>query len=336
MKESITYGGITAAPGTKSCGWAPVLDTDYKLPVTVINGAKDGKTLLLTSSIHGCEYPSIEAVFRIAETIDPMEVSGQIVVINPVNVDGFLTRTPYLVPQDGKNLNRLFPGNPNGTLGDKIAYVLTEEYQKRADFYLDTHGGDLPELQDSYAYYPTICSPEVLEINEHATEYVLNAKYIVGSHATNHAYNYASMIGVPCIMLELGCNGSWSEKEVQEYIENIKNLMRYLELIPGKALKRIKPIAHIIEGEYLDADVTGRWYPSVDKDSEVREGQKLGEIKDLFGNVLKEYYAQMDGIVMMVCGALSVQAGDPIISYGMRCMTDGCSCFHKDEEGHTH
>ncbi|MDO4206684.1 MAG: succinylglutamate desuccinylase/aspartoacylase family protein [Lachnospiraceae bacterium] len=107
MRKAVTFGGITAEPGTKKSGWAPVLDTDYRLPVTVINGVDNGKTILLTSSIHGCEYPSIEAVFRVAETLDPKEVSGAIVVINPVNVDGFLTRTPYLVPQDGKNLNLL-------------------------------------------------------------------------------------------------------------------------------------------------------------------------------------------------------------------------------------
>ena len=45
MKESITFGGIIAAPGTKNAGWAPVLDTDTKLPVTVINGAGEGKKL---------------------------------------------------------------------------------------------------------------------------------------------------------------------------------------------------------------------------------------------------------------------------------------------------
>jgi len=329
MKEAITYGGLTAAAGTKVSGWAPVLDTDYKLPVTIINGSKDGKTLLLTSSIHGCEYPSIEAVFRIAENIDPQEVSGQIIIINPVNVDAFLSRTPYIVPQDGKNLNRLFPGNPNGTLGDKIAYVLTEEYQKRADFYLDTHGGDLPELQDSYAYYPTKCDAKVLHISEKASEYVLHAKYVIGSVAVNHAYNYSAIIGTPSLMLELGNNGSWSEQEVEEYLDNIKNIMRHLELIPGKALKRIRPIAHIVEGEYLDADADGRWYASVIKDQEVRIGDKLGEIKDLFGNVLHEYYAEMNGLVLMVCGALSVRKGDPIVAYGAHCQEDNCHCFEK-------
>lgn len=98
--------------------------------MTVINGSKAGKSVLITSAIHGCEYLSIEAVFRLAENTEPQDVAGQIIIINPVNVDGFLERRPYIIPQDGKNLNRLFPGNHEGTLGDKIAYLLTEEFQK--------------------------------------------------------------------------------------------------------------------------------------------------------------------------------------------------------------
>lgn len=329
MKSAITFGGLTAAPGTKVSGWAPVLDTDYKLPVTVINGSGEGKTVLLTSSIHGCEYPSIEAVFRMAETLDPKEVQGQIVIINPVNVDAFLTRTPYIIPQDGKNLNRLFPGNPEGTLGDKIAYVLTEEYQKRVDFHIDTHGGDLPEAQDPYAYYPSVCEPEVARICQEATEYVLNAKYIIKSVSVNHAYNYAAVCGVPSVELEMGNNGSWSEAEVAAYMENIKNILRYLKVLPGEALKRIRPIAHITEGAYLEADVEGRWYACVTTDDEIRKGQKLGEIRDLFGKVLKEYYADKDGIVIMLCAALAVRQGDSIVTYGILCSEDGCQCFGK-------
>lgn len=62
----------------------------------------------MTSSIHGCEYPSIESVFRIAESIDPTEVSGQLIIINLVNIDAFLKRVPYLVPQDGVSSVNMF------------------------------------------------------------------------------------------------------------------------------------------------------------------------------------------------------------------------------------
>ena len=317
MRKTVTFGGITAEPGTKKSGWAPVLDTDYRLPVTVINGVDNGKTILLTSSINGCEYPSIEAVFRVAETLDPKEVSGAIVVINAVNVDGFLTRTPYLVPQDGKNLNRLFPGDPEGTLGDKIAYVLTEDFQKKVDFHLDTHGGDIPETQLSYVYYPGISeAKEALRISEEAAEYVLHAEFLIKSQAVNHAYNYAAILGIPSLMLELGDNARWTEEEVSLYLENIYNVLRYLKVLPGEAEKRHRDIKRITEGEYLDADYSGRWYAFVGREDSVKKGQKIGEIRDLFGNVLKEYYAEYDGVVLMVVSTLAIKEGDPIIAYG--------------------
>lgn len=285
MKQSITFGGITAAPGTKACGWAPVLDTDYKLPVTVINGAKEGQSVLLTSAIHGCEYPSIEAVFRMAESIDPQEVSGQLIIINPVNVDGFLERTPYIIPQDGKNLNRLFPGNPNGTL--------------------------------AYVYYPGVSEDEkALCISEEATDYVLHADFMIKSRAMNHAYNYATICGVPSIELELGDCTTWSEEEVALYLENIANVLRYLHVFPGEAVKRTAPIKRITQGEYLDADASGRWYAFVTREDRVKKGQKLGEIRDLFGNVLHEYHAKFDGVVLMVVATLAIKKGNPIIAYG--------------------
>lgn len=317
MKKSITYGGLTAAPGEKICGWCSVLDTDYKLPVTVINGCKEGKSVLITSAIHGCEYPSIEAVFRLAETLDAKDVAGQIVIINPVNVDGFLERRPYIIPQDGKNLNRLFPGNPEGSLGDKIAYVLTEEFQRHVDFHIDTHGGDIPERQMACVYYPGVSeNTEALRISEEATDYVLHADFMIKSQATNHAYNYAAICGIPSIELELGDCATWSEAEVALYMENITNVLRYLGVLPGEAVKRTAPIKRITQGEYLDADVSGRWYACVTHKDRVQAGQKLGEIRDLFGNVLHEYYAKFDGVVLMVVATLAIKKGDALIAYG--------------------
>lgn len=318
MKQAITYGGVTAEPGTKATGWTPIFNTNYKLPVTVINGTKPGKAVLITSAIHGCEYPSIEAVFELAESINPKDVTGEIVFINPVNVTAFEARRPYILPLDGKNINRLFPGNPDGTVGDQIAYVLTEEFQKKVDFHIDTHGGDVTEHQAPYAYYPSQGNhTEALKLSYEATDYILNAEYVIKSLSRNHAYNYAPIVGTPAVELELGHCGGWSQEEVEQYKENIVNLLRFLKVLPGEAKKRTRNIPHIIKGEYLEATHSGRWYPCIKTETICKKGQKLGEIKDYFGNVLKEYYAEYEGVVIMVVGSLGIQKGDPIITYGL-------------------
>lgn len=319
MKENQNFGGIIAAPGERQTGWVSVLDTDCQLPVTVINGVNPGQTVLITSAIHGCEYPSIQAVFELAEQTDPADVNGTLVFVNPVNVDAFIDRRPYIVPKDEeqKNLNRCFPGNPEGTLADKIAYVLTEEFQKKVDFHIDTHGGDIPEQQLNYVYYPGMGDQtDALSISEEASDYVLHADFVIKSHATNHAYTHAGIIGVPSLELELGDCGTWTTEEVSDYKENIINVLRWLKVLPGEAVKRQKPALHIMQGIYLDANHSGRWYAFVGHKDKVVKGEKIGEIRDLFGNLLEEYYAEMDGVVLMVCAALGVKIGDPIIAYG--------------------
>ena len=320
MKERITFGGVSAEPGTKNTGMVPVLDTGLSFPVTVINGKEEGRTVLITSAIHGCEYPSIEAVFELAEEIlDPGIIRGQVVVINPVNVEAFINRRPYIVPSDGKNLNRLFPPDPEGTDGDKMAYVLTEEFLKKVDFHIDTHGGDIPEIQPSYVYYPGISDhPDALRISEEAARYILHARYMIKSKATNHAYTHSAILGVPSLELELGECTRWSRPEVDRYLENVLNVLKYLEVFPGQAVKRPEEtgITTITDGVYLDADYSGRWYPLVGRDDKIEKGQKIGYIKDLFGNVLVEYFAEYDAEILMVVATLGIKKGDPIIAYG--------------------
>ena len=319
MKKAVTFGGICAEQGTKNTGWTPVPGTEVEFPVTVINGEKEGKTVLITSAIHGCEYPSIEAVFELAESLDPREISGQIVIINPVNVDAFINRRPYIVPSDGKNLNRLFPPNPDGTTGDKMAWVLAEEFIKKVDFHIDTHGGDIPETQPSYVYYPVISEDaDALTISEEAAQYVIHARYMIRSRATNHAYTYSGIMGVPSLELELGECTKWSREEVEDYKENILNVLKYLKVYPGDPIlpSEEKKAKRITEGVYLDADYSGRWYSLVGRDDQVKKGQKIGYIKDLFGNVLTEYFAEFDGEVLMVVATLAIKKGDPIIAYG--------------------
>lgn len=317
MKKTMTVAGLCAPCGTKAQGWVPVMDTGYQLPVTLINGAGEGKTVLITSAIHGCEYPSIEAAFRLAEEIDPRQISGQLVIINPVNVDAFLCRRPYVVVQDNQNLNRLFPPDPKGSLGDRIAFVLTEEFIKKADFYLDLHGGDIPETQPSYVYYPGVGpDPETLRISEEAADYVLHARYRIRSHAVNHAYTHAAVLSVPSLELELGENGSWTEAEVGQYMENIYNVLKYLGVYPGVPKKRETPARQITTGTYIDAAYSGRWYPAVTRDDAVVKGQKLGEIRDFFGKILVTYYAEYDAQMLMMVTSLAIREGDALFAYG--------------------
>jgi predicted deacylase len=318
MKESITFGGITVEPGAKKSGLAKVLDTDYSFPITVINGAKEGKTLLLTAGIHGGEYPCIETAFELAEELNPAELSGQVVIIHPVNIEAYFARISYILPSDQKNINRLFPGDKNGSIGDKIAYVITYEYQMKSDFYIDMHGGDIHETLPPYVYNPGIGdNKECLAYAEEAAKHVLSAKYRVRSVATTGAYNSCAILGVPSLLLEQGGRGLWSKKEVNVYKADIINIMKFLKIYPGEAKLPEKPAKLITKAEYLDSTCSGRWYPMAGLEEKVKAGQVIGIIKDIFGKTLCEVKAKYDSIILFETVSLAINEGDPIITYGI-------------------
>lgn len=316
MKQEITFGGLTVAAGEKASGFAAVLDTDFLMPITVLNGAEEGKTVVITSGIHGGEYPCIETAIELAQEIDPKTLSGQLVIFHPVNFSAFFARASYVVPEDGKNINRLFPGNPQGTVSDKIAYVLTTEYLDQADFHVDLHGGDIHESLPPYVYYPGVAEEPVVAAAKAAAE-TFQAHYMVKSSATTGAYNSSAMRGVPSLLVELGGCGLWSEEEVQFYKNNLLNLLRFLKLLPGEVHTPEQKACLITKAEYLDANYSGCWYPLAELEESVKAGQKIGVIKDVFGTVLEEIVAQYDSIILFKTVSLAISKGDPIITYGV-------------------
>lgn len=121
MSDTMDICGLKAERGQKLQTYIPVLDSNTKIPITIINGQNDGPTLLITAGIHGGEYPGIAAAIEISQAIEPEVISGCLIIIHPVNIRSFWERSAFVTPDDGKNLNREFPGDVNGTLSPKTA-----------------------------------------------------------------------------------------------------------------------------------------------------------------------------------------------------------------------
>src|ERR1043165_9270745 len=79
-------------------------------PAFEARGSRDGPRVALIGGIHGCEYSSIAAVTRFMNELDVEELSGSITAVPVVSMQSFERRSPFVVPEDGKNLNRSFPG----------------------------------------------------------------------------------------------------------------------------------------------------------------------------------------------------------------------------------
>ena len=314
MNNILKVGNLEAAPGTKVQGFLQVHNSEMKMPMTIINGAKEGKTVVITGGTHGGEYPGIESAIRIASQLTPEVVSGKIIIIHPVNMPAFHAKTQYVGPDDGKNLNRVFPGKAMGTLSERIAYTVTTELFSQADFYMDLHGGDIHENLVPFVIYSKIGPDRVNVISEEASA-LLGIKYLVGSVSDNGTFGSAAKSGVPGFLAEIGRCGLWSEEEVTTYIKGVFNVLKYLEVIKGE-VENLGPVVIIPNMIGLDAENTGCWYPSVAPGEDVKEGQKLGEICDYFKNTLSEYFATQDAVVLYVASSLAINEGDPIVAIG--------------------
>ncbi|MCC8104242.1 MAG: M14 family metallopeptidase [Clostridiales bacterium] len=233
MKElTMHYGGLSASPGEKTQGFVSLGPSTEKIPATLINGTSEGKTILISSGIHGSEYPGILTAMELAKELTPEMIRGQLILLHPVNTAAFYRRLDYINPIVGANLNRLYPGSPDGSLAEQVAWYMGEEYHKRVDFVIDLHGGDLHEDLPPYVYAPGFGAPEVLQASMEAA-LLVNAEYLVKSTSTTGFYNSCAISGTPAILIERGSRGLWCKKKVDIYKADVCNLLVHLGLLEG-------------------------------------------------------------------------------------------------------
>ena len=126
---------------------------DLEHPAYEARGDADGPHVALIGGVHGCEYSSIAAVTRFMNELDTRELAGSITAVPIVSLESFRQRSPFVVPADGKNLNRSFPGSHDGTYTDRLAPSIFEQVIEPADVLLDLHGGDMVEALEPFAIY---------------------------------------------------------------------------------------------------------------------------------------------------------------------------------------
>lgn len=307
--------GLQVEPGQKTSGYIRVAGTPVNMPATVIGGEQPGKQILITAGIHGGEYPCIETAIQLAKGLEPEDVRGTILIIHPVNTPAFFAKLQYYGPYDGKNLNRVFPGKALGTVSERIAHTI-HQFQKNADFFIDLHGGDIHEALVPFVIYSHIGEPEVAERSRLASAAV-GFPYVVGSYSDNGSIGGAAAAGVAGFLAELGQCGRWSEAEVNQYLDGIYRVLQHLDVTGNSQPEMAADIIFMEKMSVITAQEEGCWYPCKNLEDKVSQGEKIGEIRDFFGNRLREYVADHDGILLYVVTSLAITAGDPLAAIGI-------------------
>lgn len=184
-RPGIQHGNLYVPYSYNLGGWANMM-----LPVSVLNGGK-GPTALVMAGNHGDEYPGPVAILNLMRQLKLDEVLGRVILIPALNPPAVKAST-RLSPLDGKNMNRSFPGNPQGTVTDMIAHYLTTELFPRSDIVVDIHTGGR-----SVDFYPCAHMHLVPDLNQ-------RRKMVGGTLAwnTDFAFLYADIAGTGLLPVE--------------------------------------------------------------------------------------------------------------------------------------
>lgn len=127
-----TYLRLPHSSHESAYGWLPI-------PLTCIkNGA--GPTLLLVAGVHGDEYEGQIALAKVIRTLEPDRIAGRVLVLSAMNAPAVMAGN-RLSPLDQGNLNRMFPGDPNGSPTQMIAHYVEEVLLAQCDYVVDLHSG---------------------------------------------------------------------------------------------------------------------------------------------------------------------------------------------------
>ncbi|MDK1373903.1 MULTISPECIES: N(2)-acetyl-L-2,4-diaminobutanoate deacetylase DoeB [unclassified Sinorhizobium] len=293
--EGIQHGFLRLPYSRDDSAWGSVM-----IPITVVKNGS-GPTALLTGGNHGDEYEGPIALFDLARTLEPDEVTGRVIIVPAMNYPAFAagTRTS---PIDKGNMNRSFPGRPDGTVTQKIADYFQRELLPIADIVLDFHSGGktldflpfcaahiLPDKEQEARAFELVkafgapWSMKMLEIDA------------VGMYDTA-----AEEMGKVFITTELGGGGTATARSAGIAKRGVRNVLRAAGILKGAV--------EISKTEWLDmpdgdcfsfAEDGGLIEPLVDLGDKVRKGDAVARIYPIgrTGAEAVTIKAKMDGLL---------------------------------------
>jgi uncharacterized protein len=284
-------------------------------PVFEAGDARDGPRVCLLAGVHGCEYSSIAAVRRFMRELDLASVSGSILAVPIVSPTSFAARSPFVAPEDARNLNRSFPGDPDGTFTDVLAHHVFTEFISGSDVLIDLHGGDLVEALEPFVLYDD--SPVAQRAQRLARAYGL--RYVICDTTdplggTTSAA--AAAAGIAAVTAEAGGRGLLEPAEVARHLRGLHSALRAVGVLEGEPDPPPAGQQLVDRLVWMRAPVAGWWQPTVTVGDAVTAGDHLGDVLDGFGDLTSDVTAPDAGVVLCVTSSPAVGADGLLLGLG--------------------
>ncbi|KAJ3298542.1 hypothetical protein HK104_010597 [Borealophlyctis nickersoniae] len=306
-------------PGKISTAWINMvkqgLSEWIRVPVIVARGAEEGPVLGITAVVHGNELNGVPCIHRVITDIDVSKLRGTVVAVPCINVPGYLRFTREF--SDGKDLNRLFPGQESGTAGQIYAYQIMNKIVSHFNYLIDLHTASFGRINSYYVRSdmndPTGATMAKLQ----------QPQIILHNSGQDGTLRSAAMNrGIGAITVEIGNPQLFQNQFVQWSYMGVMRILSYFnmfEVDPVDSLSMGPPPSTILcsKGFWIYTKTGGvlEVYPQVN--TVIKKGALIARIKNIFGNIVDEIYAPSSGVTIGRSSNPVAMAGDRVLHLGV-------------------
>ena len=294
--DGVQHGFLKLPHSHDLSAWGSIM-----IPITVIKRG-DGPTALLTGGNHGDEYEGPIALFDLARNLPVDRVSGRVIIVPAMNYPAF-TAGKRTSPIDGGNMNRIFPGRPDGTVTEKIADYFQRSLLPLADYVLDIHSGGKTLTFVPFAA-AHVLPDKAQEARCVAAMEAFGAPYSVKLLEIDNVGMYdtaAEELGKVFVSTELGGGGSATATTVEIAKRGVANVLKHAGILGGDP--EVSPSLRLEMPDqrcFVASEATGLVEYCVDLGATVETGDVIARIHDVqrTGSPPVEHCAEISGILI--------------------------------------